>query len=150
MRKSLEKVLDRLTYTLLMPLHKMVVFALGLYTLVWGLWVANPIWSVFEQADLYVVMAQVAPEWAWGLLAVVCGSSIIWGALRMSYKSLVGGAQLSFCHWLLVAIFYFIGDFHNTGGITSLFIAGYSAWVALNLKVNHKNRGLDMPHMFSE
>jgi hypothetical protein len=67
----------------------------------------------------------------------------------MSYNSLVAGAQLSWGHWLLVAIFYFIGDLHNTGGLTSLFIAGYSAWVALNLKVNHKNRHKDITDMFS-
>lgn len=149
MRFKAMTLVHKFSDLLLMPLHKMAVLGLGLYTLVWGLWVANPFWTVFTQAPLYTALDALAPEWAWGLLAILCGLLIIWGALRMSYQSLVWGAQVSWGHWLLVAIFYFLGDWHNTGGITSLFIAIYSAWIALNLKVNHKNRHKNMDDMFS-
>jgi hypothetical protein len=124
-----------------MPLHKIAVLALGVYTLIWGLWVASPLWTVFSQAELYSALSALAPEWAWGLLAVLYGVLIIWGALRMSYASLLNGAQIAWGHWLLISIFYFIGDWHNTGGITSLFIAISALWFALNIKINYKTRG---------
>jgi hypothetical protein len=138
---TIQKITNAVTAAVLTPLHKIAVLALGVYTLIWGLWVASPFWSVFSQAELYSTLNSFAPEWAWGLLAIVCGVLIIWGAARMSYNSLLNGAQIAWGHWLLISIFYFLGDWHNTGGITSLFIAMSALWFALNIKVNFKTRG---------
>lgn len=42
-------------------------------------------------------------------------------------------------YWFMIAIFYFLGDVFNTGGITALTFAVYAAFVYLNLRVNFKN-----------
>lgn len=147
--KRVKNLMERFTYLMLMPLHKMAVMALGVYTFAWGCWVASPFWDVFTHAPLYATLSAFAPEWTWGVIAIICGVLIIVGAIKMSYDSLVTGARVAFGHWLLIAIFYFVGDWHNTGGITSLFIAIYAAWVALNLKVNHSGNNKNMEDMFS-
>lgn len=112
---------------------------LGAYTFLWGLWVANPFWNVFSKAELYGVLATIAPEVFWGCLAIVVGITVMFGAWKRSYKALVRGAVIAGWHWLMIAIFYFLGDFFSTGGITSLTFAVYAAFLYLNLRVNFKN-----------
>jgi hypothetical protein len=143
------RLFERISLVLLAPLQKTAVAMLGLYTLFWGLWVAAPWWDVFSRAELYKELLAVAPEWAWGLLAIGCGLAILWGAIRESYRSLVFGANVSWLHWFVIAIMYFWGDWQNTGGITSAAIAFYSAVIALNIKINYKIRHISMHDMFS-
>lgn len=129
----------KLAETLLLPLNLAAVIFLGLYTTIWGLWVVAPWWEVFNQAQLYHVLATVAPEWFWGGIAVTCGLFILYGALKPTYGPLVRGSSVAFWHWFMITIFYFMGDPFNTGGITALAFALYSAFVYLNIRVNFKN-----------
>lgn len=87
-------------------------------------------------AELYSVMAKVGPEWAWGVSAFVSGLSISYGVFKPSYLTLSVGAMVGTLHWLLLAVMYFAGDWQNTGGITSLFISFYAAFVYINIRVN--------------
>jgi len=130
---------QKLAEALLLPITTASVLMLGLYTLLWGLWVANPFWSVFGTAELFGYLAQLAPEAFWGCVAIVCGLVITFGALKRRYKPLTVGASTAFFHWLMIAIFYFLGDPLNTGGITSLVFALYAAFLYLNLRVNFKD-----------
>lgn len=130
---------QKLAESLLLPINPAAVIILGVYTVVWGLWLVNPFWSVFSQAPLYHVLAQVAPEWFWGLVAITCGSFTIYGAIRRHYQPLVRGAIISGWHWLMISIFYFAGDPFNTGGITALTFCVYSVYIYLNLRVNYKH-----------
>jgi hypothetical protein len=143
----MRQILDKFSLLLLQPLHKGSVFLLGLYTTTWGAWVATPFWSVFERSELFSAFGVIAPEVFWGLLAMVTGMLIMWGALKESPRSLLWGARLGWVHWLMIAVFYVIGDWHSTGGVTSLFIAGYSAYLFLNMRINyqihHKSPFLD-------
>lgn len=129
----------RLAHALLLPINPAAVVLLGIYTVVWGIWVANPFWDVFTRAELYGVLATVAPEIFWGLLAMTCGTITIYGAWKRRYGPLVRGASASGWHWMMIAIFYFMGDPLNTGGITALIFAVYAAFVYLNIRVNFKD-----------
>lgn len=129
---------DSLVCALLAPINPASPIIMGIYTLLWGLWVANPFWTVFGQAHLYRIMETVAPEFFWGVLAIVCGVAICYGAVKRSYGAIIFGSTVGAWHWLMIATFYFLGDIYNTGGITSLFIGVYSAYIYLNVKVNHK------------
>jgi hypothetical protein len=131
-------MLNGLKAAMMKPINTSAVIILGVYTTVWGLWVATPLWDVFGTADLYSYMSQLAPELFWGLAAVVAGVVIVWGVIRNSYRSLIIGSWIGFMHWFLISALYFFGDWQNTGGITALAIGIYSAFVYLNLKVNHK------------
>lgn len=124
---------------LLLPINPAAVILLGIYTIVWGFWVANPFWSVFNQAQLYGVLATVAPEVFWGCLAMFCGSVTAYGAIKRHYQPLVNGAAIAGWHWLMIATFYFLGDPLNTGGITALIFAVYSVFIYLNIRVNFKD-----------
>lgn len=136
---TLHEGTERLAQALLLPINPAAVIILGIYTIVWGVWVANPFWSVFSQAELYGVLATVAPEWFWGCLAIVVGSICTYGAIKRRYGPLVRGAVLSGWHWMMIAVFYFMGDFFNTGGITALVFAVYAGFIYVNLRVNFKN-----------
>lgn len=131
---------EKLAKALLLPINPAAVILLGIYTVLWGLWVANPFWEVFKQAELYGVLATVAPEPFWGCLAIFCGLVTCYGAYKRRYRPLVNGSATAGWHWLMISIFYFLGDPLNTGGITALIFAIYAAFVYLNIRVNHKER----------
>lgn len=128
---------ERLARALLKPINPSVIIILGLYTVVWGFWIANPFWSVFGTASLYSAMMQfVANEYFWGGIAIAAGLTTMRGALKPSYWNLIAGSFVAFMHWFIIALFYFAGDWMNTGGITALTFAIYSGIIWLNIKVN--------------
>lgn len=128
---------------MLRPVNTAAISIMAIYTSLWGFWIGNPWWDVFSRAQLYQWMA-VLPEWAWGLNAMfVVGGLMLYGVFKPSYRSLQTGATVGFYHWLLIAIFYFGGDWQNTGGITSLMIAVYCAFIHINLKVNRDSLRFD-------
>lgn len=129
----------KLAKALLLPINPAAVIILGVYTVLWGFWVANPFWDVFTRAELFGVLASVAPEMFWGSLAIFCGTVTIIGAVKRRYGPLVRGAAASGWHWFMISIFYFLGDPLNTGGITALVFAVYAAFVYLNIRVNFKD-----------
>lgn len=118
------------------PLNPTIIVILGVYTVVWGLWVANPFWTVFTQAPLYAAMAGIAGEWFWGGIAILAGIITSYGAYKPSYFNMHLGSFVAALHWLVIAIMYFLGDWTNTGGITSLCFAIYASIVWLNVKFN--------------
>ena len=126
--------LDRLAESLLKPINPSVIIVLGIYTILWGLWVVNPLWTVFTQAALY--SALIGGEYVWGSIVLAAGLLITRGATKPSYINLIVGSAAGFITWLTVGIFYLLGDWANTGGITALAFAAYCLIVYLNIKVN--------------
>lgn len=127
---------EGLAKSLLLPINPSAVIILGVYTIVWGLYVANPFWNVFTQAALYSQLAMLAPEVFWGCLAIACGTVTCYGAIKRKYRPLTVGAQTAGWHWLMISIMYFLGDPLNTGGITALVFAIYAVFIYINLRVN--------------
>lgn len=135
---------EKLAESLLKPINPSIIIILGVYTVVWGLWIANPFWTVFTQAPLYNALATISPtfigaEVFWGLIAVVSGLVTMRGAMKPSYENLKFGSFVGFLHWFVIALLYFVGDWQSTGGITSLCFAIYSGLVWVNVKVNKTN-----------
>lgn len=130
---------EKLAKALLLPINPAAVIILGIYTVLWGVWVANPLWPVFTHAALYSQMAAFMPELVWGLVAIAMGSITIYGAVKRYYGALVRGAASSGFFWFVVAVFYFVGDAANTGGISALTFAGYAFFIYLNIRVNFKD-----------
>ena len=127
---------DRFAAQLLRPINPSVIIILGIFTIVWGLWVASPFWTVFTQAPLYAVMARLGDEVLWGFWAVINGTLVCRGAFKPSYDNLRIGAFAGFLQWFTITIMYFWGDWTSTGGITTLFLAIYAALIWLNVKQN--------------
>lgn len=129
--------MSKLIDALLRPINPAHTALFGVFTVVWGFWIGNPWWSVFDRAPLYRYMHMAAPEWFFGIAATVAGVLIIRGALKPSYRSLTLGATVGFLLWGTVAVFYFIGDWQNTGGVVSAFLALSSGFVGINVSANY-------------
>ena len=145
---SFRRGIARLAEALLLPINPAVAVLLGVYTCLWGIWVANPFWEVFIEEEVYRELSQVAfilpAEVFWGGIAIFCGAVIIYGAVRRSYKSLVTGASVAGWHWFMISIFYFLGDPTATGGLTALMLSVYGAFLWLNVRINFKeNKDID-------
>lgn len=127
---------DRLAKSLLRPINPSLIVVLGAYTILWGAWVLSPFWTVFTQAPLYRYLSMYGGEYVWGALAVIAGVFILHGALKPSYNNLIRGSGVGFLIWLVISVFYFMGDWANTGGITAAAFCVYCLLVHLNIKVN--------------
>jgi len=128
--------LDKLAESLLQPINPSLIIVLGLYTILWGLWVVNPFWTVFTQAGLYSALAMSGGEYIWGGLVLAAGVLITRGAVKPSYDNLILGSGVGFLTWLVVGIFYILGDWASTGGITAIAFSVYCLLIYLNIKVN--------------
>lgn len=132
---------ERFAEALLLPINPALVVLLGLYTIIWGLWIFCPFWDVFDTAPLFSAMAGIASEYVWGSIAIVSGVVICYGAYVRSYGALTRGALVAALHWLVICIMYFMGDPLNTGGITAGLLATYASMVYLNIKINFRSDG---------
>lgn len=122
---------DKIAAAMLKPISPSIVFILGLYTIVWGLWLINPWFSVFSTSVVYVAMASLMPEWVWGGVAILTGLCICKNPTTNSF-----GAFIGFMHWLIVGILYLVAQASSTFGITALTFAIYSGLLWLNIKCN--------------
>jgi hypothetical protein len=141
MRKRIGDSAEQLRQTLLRPINPAVIVVLGIYTVVWGIWIMSPWWAVFPHAAIYGLMAKYGTEYIWGAIAVAAGTIIIRGALKPVYSNIEIGAWTSTIFWLVIAIFYFIGDWHTTGWLSAACFCIYSAIIWVNIRVNRKYFG---------
>lgn len=121
---------------MLKPINASTTVILGVYTALWGGWLLGT-WSVFGTAPIFDTLSDIGPEWAWGITAVLVGIAVLVGALRPSYGSLMRGTGVCGAFWLFIGINTLVGDWQNTAGLTYLFVATYSWFAYLNVKVNH-------------
>lgn len=126
---------DGIARAMLQPINTAAIIILGVFTTVWGFWIGNPFWSLFDHAPLYSAMLFL-PEWFWGGVAFLCGIGMIWGVLHNSYQSLKVSSIVGFYHWTMITLLFFMGDWQSTGGITAGTIAIYCGFIYLNLRVN--------------
>src|SRR6478672_2688241 len=131
--------LDKIAESLLQPINPTIIIVLGFYTIVWGLWLVVPMWSTFGSSPVYLVMAKFAPEFLWGLLAIIAGMFITRGAIKPSYENLQLGSFIGFFHWLIIGIFYLFGQWQSTAWITAFAFAIYSAIIWVNVKTNRRH-----------
>ena len=122
---------DKIAEALLKPISPSVIVILGVYTILWGLWLINPFTSVFASSAVYSAMSFL-PEAVWGGIAVVSGVFIIG-----DHHSMEIGAFISFLHWTIVGFLLLIGSTTSPFGITALTFAIYSGLVWLNSKCSN-------------
>lgn len=133
--------MDRLARDILKPVSRGVTVIVALYTALWGVWVASPFWSVFSTSTLYDGLRGVAPEWFWGVFALLIGLAAFYTSINDRFPTTAFTcAALAGWHWLIVGILYLYGDWHNTGGITGLFLAFLCAYIYFSVKYNHGYR----------
>lgn len=129
---------DSVAETILRPLNPTLIIVLGVYTVLWGLWILIPLWMVFPLAPHYAIMAALAPEWFWGVIAIVAGCFTIHGALRPKYRNLKWGAIVGFFHWTTIGFLYLFASWQSTSWLSAFAFATYCGLIWLNIKVNKK------------
>lgn len=141
---SIRNLFQRLAEALLEPINTAAIVLLGIFTVLWGVWVVVPFWNVFSSAKLYSLLVVfhpwfISPEVFWGCIAIIFGMITIVGAMKRTYHALLFGSIAAGWQWFMMGIFYFIGDWHNTGGLISLGLATYAVFIYLNVRVNYKD-----------
>lgn len=134
--------LDSFVKGMLKPINPYGASLLGLLTFFWGLWIVNPFWEVFNSAQVFSRAANFAPEWAWGTWATLCGITLITSVWRGNSRWLSRAARFASWHWATVSLMLWWGDWQNTAGVTYTFVALYSVYVFLNVRVNYVNQGI--------
>lgn len=132
------KRLERVALGLAKPINPYSVVILGAMTFFWGLWIVNPFWDVFSHAAIFSKAAEFAPEWAWGTWATASGAFTLFGIFSARYKCLISALSVLMWHWWTIAGFYWWGDWQNTAVLTYSFVALFSTYAWLNMKLNKK------------
>lgn len=127
--------LERWADSMLRPINTNIISLLGFSTILWGVWIANPFWSVFNKSAVFDPM-HFFPEWSWGVLAVIIGVLTLRGAFKPSYSNLHTGSFAAAVHWLIITMAWVIGDWQNPAFILSFTFCIYAAFVCLNINVN--------------
>lgn len=101
----------------------------------WGVLLLLPV-DTFSLSRSYRAMAEIAPEWAWGLMYCFVGlvqSAALCGGVRFFRGP---GAALAFLFWTAAAaMFFFSNPFTHAVGIYSM-LALMNAWVITRGPVN--------------
>ncbi len=134
--------LERLARGLIKPMNPYGSSLLGFLTIMWGLWIVNPFWDVFQRAGVYSKALEFAPEWAWGTWSTVCGLAILASLWRNNAVWLCRAGAFAIWHWMTVSGMLWWGDWQNTAGLTYMFIGLYSVFVYLNMRVNYVRQGI--------
>lgn len=137
----MNKKLEELRQTLLKPINPAIIVVLGLYTVIWGIWLCLPMFSVFSYSATFSVMSTYGTEPLWGGIAISAGLITIRGALKPIFWNIEIGSLVSFFFWLVIAIFFFVGDWHGPEWLSAAAFALYSGIIWLNIKVNRKYFG---------
>lgn len=116
---------------MLSPINTMAVSILGFFNLLMGIWVSLPFDSL--------VFVHSFPEWIVSAIMLIIGYFIVSGSIRQIYRDLIIGTQLSFYFWFLSIGGLLYAQWQNPIWIVALMIAMYSAFVAINIKVNREN-----------
>lgn len=133
--------LERVARGVLRPINPYASSLLGALTFTWGLWILNPFWDVFSRANVYSKAMELAPEWAWGTWSTICGASILVELLRGKFRWLVFSLGFAVWHWSTIAAMMWLGDWQNTAGVVYSYVAVYTIYAYLNIKVNYLNKG---------
>ena len=133
----MRKLLDKLAEALLKPVNMVVTGLLGIFTIVWGLWVVNPYVNSFHSAVFSQLISFIPWEWAWGLAAIGAGVLTLLGVIYDKQKTIFLGAEWAAIYWFIISIFFFLGDWTATAWLTAGFLFILSSYIYLNCKVRY-------------
>jgi Na+-driven multidrug efflux pump len=106
---------------------------LGVLGLIWGAVMLNPLAAAFASTPSYATMARLAPEWAWGLGALLVGvgalAALLFDGARWRRIAMFAGLA----YWLFVASTFALGNIDSAGWVVYGLIACYHGHAFLRL-----------------
>lgn len=130
-----KNTVERWGESMMRPINTNIISLLGFSTILWGIWIANPFWTVFDKSSAFDHMHFMG-ESAWGIIAIACGLLTLRGAFKPSYQNLHIGSFAAAIQWLAVSAGWLTGDWQNPAWIFSLTFCVYASVVSLNIFVN--------------
>ena len=126
--------MDNLALNLIRPINPSVIVLLGLYTVLWGVWIM--FFPVFDVLPAFAPIASFTTKEAMGVVAWTVAVFICRGAFIPSYSNLRIGSAMAASYWLFFGIMLLIGQYQDPIGLASIFFGIYAALVWMNLGVN--------------
>jgi hypothetical protein len=80
-------------------------------------------------------MLSLAPEYVWGIAAMILGACIVFAFLKVSAVWTARAMLLSYAWWQSVGIFHLIGAPFGVSFITCFCLAAYSMYYALVVRI---------------
>lgn len=112
-----------------------IVGILSLSLMLWGMWVANPFVTTFQN-PVYDVMTVVATEIAWGVTFIFAGLNLLYGTVKGSAEAVRRGAFLGWMLWVLVSVMYGMAEPAATMVVTNFCLALMHGWVFIQAKIH--------------
>lgn len=100
--------------------------------IVWGLCCFFP-GSLFATSPVYAKYGETAPEWAWGVFAIVCGLAQIWGTYKGRAPSIMCGGLALVAFYLFGAILFLQASTRSAAGYIYLLFAFWQILVCLSV-----------------
>jgi hypothetical protein len=104
-------------------MNKRLEYLLAFAALIWGLVVFNPWSDAFTSSITFVSMAKVASELTWGILLTSIGVSGIITTKCGHVLSRQIYLLLNMSIWIVLSVFYFLGNPQGTGFIPYAILA---------------------------
>jgi len=122
-------MLDNLARRLLEPVNTSVISILGLFNLLFGIWLLLPF-------DSIVLSSPYLSEWGIGAITTLIGILILIGSIFERLFPLSTGTLIGFCFWIAVTGVVLLTRWQSPGWIFALMIALYCLFVNLNIRIN--------------
>lgn len=87
----------------------------GVIALMWGLWLANPWLESFDSSPSYAALAQVLPEWAWGLVMIALGVLTLYSISQQFGRLRRWLSLIHVIFWMFVSTLLAIGNLSSAG-----------------------------------
>lgn len=126
-------MLERLARRLLVPVNASVTSIMGVFNSFLGFWLLLPFSAISDRYSTFGIKELVA------IATLIIGFFIIAGAVQEKMNFLIWGSFAGFIFWIATTGLAIFVNWQSPGWIFTLMIACYHGFVALNLKVNHKN-----------
>lgn len=112
-------------------------FFVGLFTLLWGLWLLNPLLDTFTSSPSFRAMLELGPEWVWGLVTATIGGLQLAALIADRPQARKHLAMLLVLLWMFVSGTFAYANVATTAAIAYPMIAFCAAWVRVRLALRY-------------
>lgn len=124
---------------LLEPMNIAGASLLAYLNILWGAWVAMPMWDALSISGAHIYFIPPMLEPVVGVIAFVIGVMVLIGFARRKFRMLTWGSMGSFILWIVMTMCILYTAWFWASWILTFIIACYSGFVWVNIKVNFIN-----------
>lgn len=111
---------------------------IGMFSVIWGLWLVNPLGDTFTSSTIYRAMALIGPEWVWGTAVFVLGFVRLYALYRNHVLWRLRIALAGYLLWGFISLTFALSNIWSTATPIYGLFAGCTLVVALRLREESK------------